>query len=74
MNDYSGTPIDSSNYDLFPSARGRSEFMKYAQGKALTRGDSIKAKCYECMGCFVDGKQDCKMSSCPLYPYRPYKK
>ena len=73
MKDVTGNEIDKNNFELFPTARGRAEFMKFAEGKRLTRGDSLKAKCYECMGYYIDGRQDCRVKSCPLYPYMPYK-
>ena len=33
----------------------------------------IKAKCYDCNCDYVDGKYDCLVPKCPLYPYSPYK-
>ena len=30
--------------------RGKSEILKYLSGGRLTASQSIKAKCYECMG------------------------
>lgn len=41
---------------------------------ALTRGDAIKAKCADCMSDYADGRLDCEIYDCPLYPYMPYKK
>ena len=45
-----------------------------------TRGQAIKAKCAECMGCTVDVIEpgfrslirDCTSTSCPLHFFRPY--
>lgn len=53
-------------------AKGKKELLKYMDGEDLTLRQSVHAKCYECMGCFVDGKEDCKIEECPLYPWMPY--
>jgi len=34
----------------------------------------ILAKCYECMAYYGDGKIDCKIPLCPLYPLMPFRK
>lgn len=54
-------------------AQGRNELRKHLDGKRLTRHAAIKAKCYDCMGGFTDGKQDCRIPACPLYPWMPYR-
>jgi len=48
---------------------GRTELIKHLNGQKLTRSQAMKAKCYECLGYFADGIQDCKMPECPLYQY-----
>ena len=55
------------------AARGRGEYQKHLDGKRLSRGQAGLAKCYECMGGYCDGKADCGISKCPLYPYMPYR-
>lgn len=55
------------------AARGRSEIIKHIDGKRLTQRQAILAKCYDCSGYFADGKLDCKMPHCPIYPWMPYK-
>ncbi len=56
------------------TAQGSKELKRYREtGKKLTRAHAMKAKCYECQGGYADGKQDCKVTSCPLYPYMPYR-
>ena len=54
-------------------ARGRAEMFKHLDGGELTRGAAIKAKCYDCMGWYSDGKMDCLQPDCPLYSFMPYK-
>lgn len=54
-------------------AIGRSELERHASRKRLTQRGAIKAKCYDCMGCYVDGKVDCLNKGCPLHPYMPYR-
>ena len=47
-----------------------------------TRGNAIKAKCAECMGCtvyhlergFRDLIRACSSRDCPLHPFRPYRR
>ena len=56
------------------SAKGKNELIKHLTGKRLTRGQAILAKCYDCMGGFNDGKQDCEITECSLYPFMPYRK
>ncbi len=55
------------------SAQGRSFLIKHLQGKKLTPLQAIAAKCYDCMGYYVDGTVDCGVKDCPLYPFMPYK-
>ena len=35
---------------------------------------AILTQCWECMGYYTDGKQDCENVRCPLYSYMPYRK
>jgi len=55
-------------------ARGSKELKKYFAGGRLTQRQMILAKCYECMGGYADGKVDCGIKDCPLYPLMPYRK
>lgn len=54
-------------------AIGRAELERHLSGKRLTQRGAIKAKCYDCMGCYVDGKVDCLNKGCSLHPYMPYR-
>jgi hypothetical protein len=54
--------------------KGRVELIAHLEGKRLTLRQMILAKCYDCMGYFVDGKVDCNISDCALYPLMPYRK
>lgn len=42
------------------------------EGKKLTRAAAMKAKCYECMNGYIDGRVDCGIKDCPLYPWMPF--
>lgn len=55
------------------AARGRSELEKHVKGIRLTARQAGKAKCYECMGGYEDGKYTCGLPACPLFSYMPYK-
>jgi hypothetical protein len=56
-----------------PSSQGVTLLRRYAQGTRLTARQSILAQCCVCLGYYVDGREDCQMPSCPLYPYMPYR-
>jgi len=53
--------------------RGRVELKKHLDGQRLTPRQMIIAKCYECMGEYVDGRFDCGINDCPLHPMMPYR-
>lgn len=55
------------------SAQGRKELKDYFLGKQLTARQAILATCYGCMGMYVDGRVDCNIPDCPLYPFMPYR-
>ena len=51
---------------------GRKELIKFLENKRTTPMESIMAKCYDCIGYFIDGRNDCKMPNCPLYCFMQY--
>ena len=53
-------------------AKGQKELLAHLYEEKLTLKQAILAKCYDCMCYFEDGKQDCKVTSCPIYPFMPY--
>jgi hypothetical protein len=53
-------------------AQGKNEYIKYLKGGRLTQKGQILAQCYACMGYYSDGKEDCEVHVCPLYPSMPY--
>jgi len=54
-------------------AIGEKDLKNYLSGKTIRRGRAIVAKCCDCMGEYADGKIDCCIPECPLYPFMPYK-
>jgi hypothetical protein len=50
-------------------AKGKVELLKYLEGGRLTFKQAIHGKCYDCMGFFQDGRIDCELLRCPLYPF-----
>lgn len=54
------------------TARGQRELLKHLSGEKLTFKQAIYARCYDCMGMFVDGKVDCNIPHCPLHPFMAY--
>ena len=55
-------------------ALGGKELRKHIDGGKLTLKQMIRAKCFECCGNYADGKEDCAIPDCPLYPMMPYGK
>ena len=53
--------------------KGQLEYRRFKSHDNLTRKEAILAKCYECMGEYSGGRQDCMGISCPLYQYYPYR-
>ncbi len=54
-------------------SRGKRLYLKQLRGGRLTRGETVIAKCAECCGGYVDGRRDCGVTLCPLYPWMPYR-
>ena len=57
------------------TAQGKNEYLSYMEhGAKLSHKQAILANCYQCMGFYIDGKNDCERPNCPLYPFMPYRK
>jgi hypothetical protein len=57
------------------AGKGSTQLKEYREkGKKLTQRGAINAKCADCMGDYADGRDDCDMQKCPLYPWQPYGK
>ncbi len=54
-------------------AAGNIELQRHLEGRKLGLPQMVKAKCFECMGGYEDGKIDCKITQCPLYLRMPYR-
>ena len=54
------------------NARGNRENKAYGEGKKLSLKQSILAKCADCTCNYADGKVDCGVVGCPLYPFMVY--
>jgi len=54
------------------NAKGCREDRAYSLGKKLTLKQAVLAKCADCMGKYADGKLDCEIPECSLYPWMPY--
>ena len=53
-------------------AIGKQQFIDLCYGDVLQASEMIRAYCYDCMGFFADGIDDCKNPVCPLYSKMPY--
>lgn len=56
------------------NSAGKKEYLKFLRGEQITLKESQRAKCYDCMAWFIDGRADCKDMNCPSYPYFIYNK
>ena len=56
-----------------PKSAGKGHLLRHLKGDKLTQRQGILAKCCDCMGYHADGREDCLMKSCSLYPWMPYK-
>ena len=54
-------------------AKGKAGLMTYLGGGTISLRQSVYAKCYDCMSNFIDGKVDCNVPTCPLYPFMAYR-
>lgn len=54
------------------SSKGKTHLIRYLEGERLTQREAILAMCCCCTGYHADGREDCEMPDCPLYPYMPY--
>jgi hypothetical protein len=70
---HSGRPLQILGEIEGIKARGGKELKKYLDGGRLTPKQMILATCYSCMGGYTDGKLDCGIKECPLYPVMPYR-
>jgi hypothetical protein len=59
--------------DHTPKSAGKTNLVRHLNGDRLTQRQAILAKCCDCMCYHVDGRIDCRMPHCSLYPFRPYK-
>ncbi len=55
-------------------SKGKTHLIRHLSGERLTQRQAILAKCCECTGYHADGRSDCGIPECPLYPYMPYAK
>jgi hypothetical protein len=53
-------------------AQGKNELIAIMEGKPVSKGDAIKAMCYDCQAYCQDGRQDCGQTQCPLYQHHAY--
>jgi len=59
--------------EMAPASSGKTNLLKHLYGQSLTRNQAILAKCADCCGYYIDGRADCEIEDCPLYPFMPYR-
>jgi hypothetical protein len=55
-----------------PTSTGRRNALLHVSGHKLSASAAISVKCWDCCGHYVDGRDDCLVPWCPLYPWMPY--
>ena len=55
------------------NARGKKELIAHLKGEKIKRSAAMRAQCYQCMGYFTDGREECIIETCPMYEYRSFK-
>ena len=55
-------------------ASGKNEYLRYLNGQSISIAQAVKAKCFDCCAYYEDGKVDCGVTDCPLYPWMPFGK
>ena len=55
------------NATEYPKQIGKADYIKFLKGGRLTRGEAIKAKCYECVA--GEDTEPCDVPLCPLTLY-----
>ena len=53
--------------------KGQKEYKMFQKGAKLTRKQAMLANCFMCNG-LEESREDCQGKSCPIYPFRPYKR
>jgi hypothetical protein len=56
-----------------PASICNTQHVRHMNGEKLSRTEAMLAKCADCMGNFEDGRNDCKVFSCPMYAFMPYR-
>lgn len=56
-----------------PASKGRNLIIKHLSGQKLSGTQAGIAKCCDCCGYYVDGRSDCRVKLCTLYPRMPYR-
>lgn len=54
------------------NVKGYAEAVSCYSGKKVSAHQAIKAHCYDCLGYYADGVDDCKNDMCALYSFMPY--
>ena len=49
------------------------KIQKMIEAKKTSLKSAVRAMCWECMGYWNDGKNDCECFRCPLYNWMPYR-
>lgn len=57
-----------------PQSSGNTAHIRLLQGEELTYKELLLAMCAECGGNYIDGRKECEVTDCPVYPIMQYRK
>lgn len=57
-----------------PASVCNKQYIRHLNGEKLTRAEAMLGKCADCMNNFEDGRSDCNVPHCTLYPFMPYRR
>lgn len=65
---------ETKHLETLPAFQGKKEFIKHLNKERLTLRQATLAVCYDCSGFYSDGRKDCEVPDCPLWPFMPYRR
>lgn len=53
--------------------KGKASYLRYLRGQRISMRQGIEAKCFDCLGGYPEGAEDCNIPTCSLYGWMPYR-
>lgn len=70
------TPAEQEKVDFYVAKAPTSlqGVLRRSYAKTGGRANAIRAKCYDCSNWQREEVAECKVTTCPLHPWRPFQK